>query len=88
MWPRGSGEIQTFSQAGGILSARMRRSVSPSVISAPDGPSYRKPPSARARVIPGACGSLRTSPGTAAAGLSSLMSAEDMCRPPPADRQT
>src|SRR5229473_3320704 len=37
MWPSGSGEIHTFSQAGGILSARMRSSVSSSVISAPDG---------------------------------------------------
>ena len=38
--PGASGAIQTFSQAGGIPSARMRSSVPAALISAPDGSRY------------------------------------------------
>jgi hypothetical protein len=67
MCPNGSGEIQTFAQAGGIASAPMRRSASRCVTSAPDRSRYRKPSRLRSRVIPGPRGSLRVNPGTAAA---------------------
>ncbi len=55
------------------------------MISVPAGLRYRKPPPARARLIPGRCGSLRTSPGTAAAGdgPSKLMTTERMRRSAP-----
>src|SRR5690348_1222485 len=67
MCPKGSGEIQTFAQAGGIASAPMRCSASRCVTSAPDGSQYRKPYRLRSRVLPGLRGSLRVNPGTAAA---------------------
>src|ERR1700735_3720021 len=68
MWPSGSGEIQTSVQAGGIARALIRSSVSASVTGAPKGSSYRKRAPSRRREIPGPCGSLRVSPGTAASG--------------------
>src|SRR5260370_13947182 len=68
MCPSGSGEIQTSVQPGGMTSAATRRRASALVISAPNGSWYLKPPPTRSRVMPGPCGSLRVSPGTAAAG--------------------
>src|SRR5581483_8946215 len=53
MWPFGHGQIHTFSQAGGMVSARMRSSVSGSSIDSPVASStYENPRPRRTRRIP------------------------------------
>src|ERR1700678_3311875 len=81
MCPSGSGDIQTPVQAGGMASPPMRSSVSASVTSLPDGSRYRKPSPTLARLMPGPCGSLRTSPATAAADTSRLITTQRIRRP-------
>src|SRR6266508_1928199 len=52
MWPMGYGQIQTFSQAGGRTSSRMRWRISVSSIRSPFA-KYSKPRPRRRRSIPG-----------------------------------
>ena len=51
--PRGYGQIQTSSQAGGIPSSRMRSTTSGASIRVPSSSRYSKPLPRRRRVIPG-----------------------------------
>jgi hypothetical protein len=50
MWPKGSGEIQTSRQAGGMTSAVIRATISASVIRSPFSSRYMKPLPQRRRV--------------------------------------
>src|SRR5947208_2870261 len=53
MWPSGSRQIHTSSQAGGIASRSMRSSASGSSIRSPPGSRYSNPRPRRRRLIPG-----------------------------------
>jgi Protein of unknown function (DUF4235) len=63
MWPKGSGQIHTSSQAGGIASSRIRSSVSESSTRTPSASTYVKPLPRRAREMPAAEQSARFSRG-------------------------
>src|SRR5215213_60446 len=61
MWPMGSAQIQTSSQAGGIARARILARTSSSSIRSPLSSRYSKPFPRRRRVIPGVPQSTRLS---------------------------
>lgn len=59
MWPSSSSQIQTFVQAGGIASVRMRSSVASSLSGFPAASRYENPRPRRILVMPSPPGSLR-----------------------------